>query len=93
MRIRSKEREWTIKQYLDTAFTASVAALSAASVTAPPAAATSAATAVAPPVATTSTADVAAENRNGEGKECEEQGGKEQKKKSKSKSKSDSKTK
>ena len=53
------------KTYLDTASAASVAALSAASATAPPAAATSAATAVAPPVATTSTAGVAEENRNG----------------------------
>ena len=62
------------KTQLDTASAAAVAALSATSATAPPAAATSAATAVAPPVATTSTAGVAAENRNGEGEECEEQG-------------------
>ena len=59
------------KTYLDTASAAAVAALSAASATAPPAAATSAATAVAPPVATTLTADVATKNRNREGEECD----------------------
>ena len=72
MRTRIKKRELTMKKtHQDTASAASVAALSAASATAPPAAATSAATAVAPPVATTSTAGVAAENRNGEGEECD----------------------
>ena len=59
------------KTYLDTASAATVAELSATSAAAPLAAATSAATAVAPPVATTSTAGVAAENRNGEGEECD----------------------
>ena len=68
------------KKHLDTASAASVAALSAASATTPPVAVTSAATAVAPPVATNSTAGVAAENRNGEGEECEEQGEKKKKK-------------
>ena len=67
------------KTHLDTASAASMAALSAASATAPPAAATSAATAVAPPVATTLTAGVAAENRR-EGEECDEQGEKKKKK-------------